>query len=483
MAGPFPFQPIQSVPEIFSSHLAPEIFTQPISQGCPYFDSVGNSPTGAELNSPTPGVIITGQQPGFMGGPLYTLYKIATTISLAKLRSEKGHPTIPVFWAGDDDDDLVEALTPQAWDPLLGQFFSGRFPKDYSGPRVLADVRTRSIAEHSQKWLEALASARSSEDDLGFIVALYSQAMAEDWTYSHLFCRCIEYVFSGTKLIIVRGNDPHLHEIARPFYERLLPKLAVLQKLASQGQGQAINERSIENPLFSLEGGKRLRLKILPVSWDPSLRPGVLLRSLIQDWLFRPVAVVVGPGEKAYLNQLEPLYMEMEITRSPLVPRLFALLAPSSVSRESLQKTYARGTGTPQDHLRWATEVQTLLSDKLQDVLQRQKGLPPKLAQEIAEKKSQRMTRNLPDYFVGVDRKHKDFAQDQFPPWVMPQGHRQERRLATLNAYALWGKPLVETVMDAAAKHLELGLANLWKEMLITVPSPDGRTTKEENNE
>jgi len=59
-----------------------------------------------------PDVVVTGQQPGYLGGPLLTLFKIATAIELAARRSAAGQPTVPVFWSGDDDDDLAEALAP-----------------------------------------------------------------------------------------------------------------------------------------------------------------------------------------------------------------------------------------------------------------------------------------------------------------------------------------------------------------------------------
>jgi len=62
-------------------------------------------------------VVVTGQQPGFLGGPLYTLHKVATAITLARRLSAAGQPTIPLFWSGDDDDDLPEAVAPVAWLP------------------------------------------------------------------------------------------------------------------------------------------------------------------------------------------------------------------------------------------------------------------------------------------------------------------------------------------------------------------------------
>ncbi|MDX2475548.1 MAG: bacillithiol biosynthesis BshC, partial [Candidatus Krumholzibacteria bacterium] len=63
-----------------------------------------------------PAVVVTGQQPGFLGGPLLTLFKIATAIAAARQRTAAGRPTVAVFWSGDDDDDLAEALAPVGWD-------------------------------------------------------------------------------------------------------------------------------------------------------------------------------------------------------------------------------------------------------------------------------------------------------------------------------------------------------------------------------
>ncbi|MBE0564553.1 MAG: bacillithiol biosynthesis BshC, partial [Krumholzibacteria bacterium] len=74
----------------------------------------------AALRRGDAGVVVTGQQPGFLGGPLYTLHKIATAVALARDLSAAGRPTVPVFWSGDDDDDLAEAFAPVAWSPQVG---------------------------------------------------------------------------------------------------------------------------------------------------------------------------------------------------------------------------------------------------------------------------------------------------------------------------------------------------------------------------
>ncbi len=470
MSVPFQAQPFGPIPEIFEESLAPGIFGPAESNGCPFFSSAEFSPLVNSYGKSNPDVIITGQQPGFMGGPLYTLYKIATTISLAKLRSEKGHPTVPVFWAGDDDDDLVEAMTPTAWDPLLGKFFSGQLPSKFYGNRILGELDAAIISNQAQLWFESLAKSMTFSNSAADFAHLYSLALEENWTWSKLFCAGVELVFPKSGLITVRGNDPRLHQVALPFYTQVLPKLPVLQRLATEDPGSAINERSINNPLFQIDGGRRQRLKTNPQVWDASLRPGILLRSMLQDWLFNPLAVVVGPGEKAYLKQLEPLYLEMGIPRSVLVPRLFAWLVAEGVSPENLRKVSDISI-VREKHHSWTESLKVHLADKLTEIFHNEAGLPMDQAKNQAQKKSLRMTRNLPDYFREMEQIIQGSSLSEMPPWVLPGGQRQERSLASFNAFAMWGTPLIDIILKTAQAHLKLGLEGRWQEMIITVPT------------
>ena len=53
--------------------------------------------------------VVTGQQPGCLGGPLYTFAKILSAVVFAeKLQEQWGVPVIPVLWDGGDDHDLAE---------------------------------------------------------------------------------------------------------------------------------------------------------------------------------------------------------------------------------------------------------------------------------------------------------------------------------------------------------------------------------------
>ena len=53
--------------------------------------------------------VVTGQQPGLFGGPLYSLIKAMSTVAAAReLEARTGQPVVPVFWIEGDDHDFEE---------------------------------------------------------------------------------------------------------------------------------------------------------------------------------------------------------------------------------------------------------------------------------------------------------------------------------------------------------------------------------------
>ncbi len=55
-------------------------------------------------------IVTTGQQPGLLGGPLYSLYKGISAVRLAEqLERSLARPVLPVFWVASEDHDWDEA--------------------------------------------------------------------------------------------------------------------------------------------------------------------------------------------------------------------------------------------------------------------------------------------------------------------------------------------------------------------------------------
>src|SRR5690606_9663345 len=54
--------------------------------------------------------VTTGQQPGLVIGPLYTIHKILCAVQLAReLEDALDRPVAPLFWVASDDHDWEEA--------------------------------------------------------------------------------------------------------------------------------------------------------------------------------------------------------------------------------------------------------------------------------------------------------------------------------------------------------------------------------------
>jgi len=63
----------------------------------------------ARLADPVTRVVITGQQAGLFGGPLFTLLKAITTMKLAaQVSRDHRVPVVPVFWIDAEDHDWPE---------------------------------------------------------------------------------------------------------------------------------------------------------------------------------------------------------------------------------------------------------------------------------------------------------------------------------------------------------------------------------------
>ena len=61
------------------------------------------------LADPGAVAIVTGQQAGLFGGPLYVLLKAVATLEVARrLEQRRGRPVVPVFWVASDDHDFAE---------------------------------------------------------------------------------------------------------------------------------------------------------------------------------------------------------------------------------------------------------------------------------------------------------------------------------------------------------------------------------------
>ena len=54
------------------------------------------------------GIVVTGQQVGLFGGPLFTPFKAATAVARARQATAAGTPHAAIFWLASEDHDFAE---------------------------------------------------------------------------------------------------------------------------------------------------------------------------------------------------------------------------------------------------------------------------------------------------------------------------------------------------------------------------------------
>ncbi|MGD9548332.1 MAG: bacillithiol biosynthesis BshC [Candidatus Krumholzibacteriia bacterium] len=447
---------------------------------CPLFRA-GVIPS--DRGAPAPRTVVTGQQPGFLGGPLYTLFKIATAVALAARLARNGVPAVPVFWSGDDDSDLNEALAGLGWDPAGRRLFGSEGAPLVRSPRyrnrTVGSLESRFFSAGAARWLHQRAGA-DGDPVVADLAALWARAVAENWPWGRLAAAAWSACFAGTGLVVVSGDDPALHAAGQDAVARWRtlddagePVRTRGQELAAAGYHAQLDERSLRHPWYLVESGRRGILD--PGETGPAggpVRPGVLFRSPLQDLLLEPAAVVVGPGEHAYLRQLEPLYRRLGVPRAPLVPRLGGWLLPEQAASGQLERWLAAAAGREAACADWADAWVRRNAAELAGFLTGTLGVDEPRAKSLAEGRTRRWRRGLAAMLAAEDRRRIRDEHAGAPPWVLPHGLRQERKLASIAAVGLFGTPLLEAVGNAAEQHLDRGLAGDWREFHFGVPDP-----------
>lgn len=404
-------------------------------------------------------VVITGQQPGFLGGPLYTLLKTAACIAEAGRRSAAGRPAVPLFWSGGDDDDLDEALDVAVWDPRRRTFLKPLAVEAARG-RMVGALPAALFGRTEAAWLEEQPEAGARW------AAWWRRRIAGSARWGDLHADALRDLFADAGLLSVSGDDPGLMAAAAPLARRLIGRAEELarlarrrgEELADAGHHAQIGEPSLAKPFQRADGDVRKRLDdaaAAAATAPRDLRYGVLFRSPVQDWLFRPAAVVVGPGERSYLEQLRPVYEALEIPRAPLVPRVYATFggepAAAAPVQPEVDEAVARVTGAAAEALAAAL---------------REAGAP---APEAAARETAARWRGAVARVLRRARAEED-DRPVPAPWRRPGG-RQERRLPAF-WYAALDPDGAASLTDLASDHLDRWRAGDAREYRLRTPRP-----------
>lgn len=305
-------------------------------------------------------VVTTGQQAGFLTGPLYTLYKAVAAVTLARHLEERlGIIVLPVFWAASEDHDWAEVNHAVVLDSK-GRV--RRFDLGHEDGRALP-MSDRLLPEGTEYICDQIMQAVAQQGDGGeWLRIIIDPYRGSGRTVGAAFSDAITNLLGRFDLQIADAADPALKAASVPVlrgalvaageHETRLKERS--EALAAAGYGSQVSvldrgtnvfahgERGRER-LYRAPGGfvVRERGPIVPhdemlarVEADPSrFSPNVLLRPIVESSVFPTLAYVGGPGEIAYFGQVSPLFDAFGIRPPVAVPRYSGTVVEGSVER------------------------------------------------------------------------------------------------------------------------------------------------------
>jgi bacillithiol biosynthesis cysteine-adding enzyme BshC len=309
------------------------------------------------------GAILTGQQVGLFGGPLYTPFKAATAVARARKGTALGRPHVAVFWLASEDHDFAEIdhVTFPAGRELVGLSYASAPKATVPAGRIVFDESIAALAERA-------AEIFGPSDATDALIAAYKPGR----TFAEAFAKYYAKVFAAQGLLIVDAASREFHRLGAPvlrsaieradeFHAALVERSQALEAAGYHSQVLVAPQSSL---LFLMDEktGARLALKrTAPSVEEPNglwqmageagiqsyatgdllgilnaeperISPAALLRPVFQDFLFGTSAQVGGPAEIAYLAQSTVLFERILGRQTPPIARFSATLIEPSIA-------------------------------------------------------------------------------------------------------------------------------------------------------
>ncbi|HEV8537371.1 MAG TPA: bacillithiol biosynthesis cysteine-adding enzyme BshC [Bacteroidota bacterium] len=293
--------------------------------------------------------VVTGQQVGILGGPMYTIYKTLTAVKLAERLREAfpDYKFVPVFWLEGEDHDFEEVnkvvLLNQENIPTKIEYLINGKPLE----KNLGAVGEIQFDGYLQAFFEEIRKCLPNSEFKSGLLELFERFYTTGATFGTSFARFLSTIFEDEGLVFISPNDRRLKQLLSPIFQKEVqeyPRVSqlIIQRSAeleeryhAQIKTKALNlfmfhkgGRYFIEPRehdFSLKGTRHFLTKEellgIAVETPELLSPNVALRPICQDALLPTVAYVAGPSEIAYFAQLKPVYQYFNLRMPVIYPR------------------------------------------------------------------------------------------------------------------------------------------------------------------
>lgn len=306
--------------------------------------------------------VVTGQQLGLFGGPLYTIYKAITAVKLAQKLSNDfpEFQFVPVFWLEGEDHDIEEinkvTFLNGANEVTVAEYLVGGKPLEKNIGATGAVV----IDEHIAGLFATLDAQLPKSDYTAPLMEVLRGYYKPGNTLLKAFAGFFNHIYEESGLVFVNSNDPNLKKLLIPFFTKEMnanseaSKLVIQQSVELEEHYHAQIKAKALNLFMFYKGGRHLiepsengdyflknlrqrytkeELLTIAATTPELLSANVVSRPLCQDTLFPTAAYVAGPGEIAYFAQLKPVYDYFGITMPLIYPRASITLIEEKVQK------------------------------------------------------------------------------------------------------------------------------------------------------
>ncbi|MEB2784691.1 bacillithiol biosynthesis cysteine-adding enzyme BshC [Algoriphagus persicinus] len=285
--------------------------------------------------------VTTGHQLNLFTGPLYFIYKIVSTINLAKKLAQTypEYKFVPVYWMATEDHDFDEI-----------NYFKLDGKKYQWNSEQRGAVGDFELNESFKEFLKSVS----------FAPKVFLEAYSSSKTLAEAVRKYVNSLFGDEGLLVVDGDNSKLK---REFSEVILSDLfehkpfdkatEATEALENLGYSSQIFPREVN--FFYLDKGVRERIEKMESGFgvvntelrftDEEMRalveqhperfsPNVVMRPLYQEVILPNLAYLGGPSEVVYWLQLKGVFEYFEIPFPMVLPRNFALLLTKKAQRK-----------------------------------------------------------------------------------------------------------------------------------------------------
>ncbi len=304
------------------------------------------------------GVVVTGQQVGLFGGPLFTPFKAATALARARQATAAGKPHVAIFWLATEDHDFAEIdhVSFPARHSLHKLAYAAAPVAPVPVGGVLLDQSIAPLVE--QAW-----------ELLGYSDAMEALAVAYQpgRSFAQAFAEFYAKAFAAQGLLVLDAGGREAHRLGTPvlraaleradeLHTALLERKAALEAAGYHAQVAVSAQASLLFLLDEKTGARVALRRLTPSAQEPQgvwqagrktystadlvgileaepqrISPSALLRPVFQDLLLSTSLTIGGPAEIAYFAQSAVLFERILGRVTPAQPRFSATLIEPAI--------------------------------------------------------------------------------------------------------------------------------------------------------